>query len=141
MPLVSRLFGGDVALEACRVRDSAHLTQGSQGDHVGKVQAALIALDGSVIDQGELDGQFYGPSTAAAVLAYKQGRQIINRAYQNTADNVVGKMTIQALDDELQSRQADPRPASVGPCPVDSPGSPQAVRNSFERSRAVLGRS
>ena len=35
------------------------------------------------------------------MLAYKQVRQIINRAYQTQADNVVGKMTIARLDEEI----------------------------------------
>jgi hypothetical protein len=47
----------------------------------------------------ELEQSLYGPSTASAVLAYKQSRDIINRSYQTQADDIVGKMTMRALDD------------------------------------------
>jgi hypothetical protein len=101
MPLKSNVFAGDKRLEACLVEDSAHLTSGTQGDFVAKVQAALMFLDSLNIDEGELDTATYGTSTAAAVLSFKKKRKIINRAYQQTEDNIVGKMTIKALDDEL----------------------------------------
>jgi len=35
------------------------------------------------------------------VLRFKTDRKIINTAYQKTADNIVGKMTVQALDNEM----------------------------------------
>ncbi|GLS19608.1 hypothetical protein GCM10007874_26250 [Labrys miyagiensis] len=101
MPLNSRTFAGDSKLEACLVDDAAHLTIGAQGEHVAKVQSAVIYLDGLDIDAAELQAGRYGPSTAAAVLKFKTARSIINRAYQQSADNIVGKMTIKALDDEL----------------------------------------
>jgi hypothetical protein len=43
MPLQSKLFRGDRALEACLVNDSAHITEGAAGGHVGKIQTALFA--------------------------------------------------------------------------------------------------
>jgi hypothetical protein len=108
MPLKSETFSGDARLEACLVDDRAHLTPGVKGDFVAKVQAALMFVAGAVIDAGELDSHTYGLSTAAAVLDYKQRRQIINRAYQQKADNIVGKMTIKALDDELSAAEMTP---------------------------------
>jgi hypothetical protein len=99
--LRSKLFQNDPALEACLVNDAAHITQGAVGDHVGKTQQALFTLDGLSIDAGELSAQSYGPSTAAAVLSFKRDRSIINRSYQTQADNIVGKMTIARMDDEL----------------------------------------
>jgi peptidoglycan hydrolase-like protein with peptidoglycan-binding domain len=108
MALQSQLFRGDPQLEAAAVSDAAHITQGAAGDHVRKIQLALIRLDGAAIDA---DG-IYGPVTAAAVLAYKQKRNIINRSYQTQADNIVGIMTMAALDQEmLQKEQA---PITVG---------------------------
>jgi hypothetical protein len=71
---------------------------GATGDHVWKIQMALILLDGLKIDSGELAAKSYGPSTAAAVLAFKSERNIINTSYQTQADDIVGKMTIAALD-------------------------------------------
>lgn len=108
MPLKSSMFSGDKRLEACLVQDSAHLTRGTTGDFVGKVQAALGYLDGLSIDDNELETQSYGPSTAAAVLAYKRKRGIINKSYQNTEDEIVGKMTIKSLDDEMAQAENAP---------------------------------
>ena len=87
MPLQSKLFRGDPKLEAAAVSDPAHIVPGASGPHVAKIQQALIDLDGAAI---AVDGT-YSPKTAAAVLAYKQKRGIINRSYQTHADNIVGK--------------------------------------------------
>jgi hypothetical protein len=109
VPLRSRLFGGDQPLEACLVRDSAHIKEGALGEQVGKIQMALFAIDGLAIASDELRTCTYGKSTAKAVLAFKTRRNIINRSYQSQADNIVGKMTIAALDAELLRREAEPR--------------------------------
>jgi peptidoglycan hydrolase-like protein with peptidoglycan-binding domain len=101
MALTSQMFRGDQKLEACLVSDPAHVTQGGSGEHVAKLQTALTMLDGAKIDRQEMLKKTYGPSTAAAVLAYKTKRRIINPAYQTKADNIVGKMTIAALDREM----------------------------------------
>jgi hypothetical protein len=108
MPLTSRTLSGDQRLEACLVQDSAHLTPGVQGEFVAKVQAALIFLDELSIDEGEIESQTYGPSTANAVLSYKTARNIVNRAYQSSPDNIVGKMTIKSLDDEMRIAENSP---------------------------------
>lgn len=101
MPLQSKSFRNDSKLEACAVSDPAHILQGATGDHVAKIQQALTLLDRVNIDRAEVMDKRYGPSTAAAVLAYKTKRNIVNRAYQTTADDIVGKMTIAALDQEM----------------------------------------
>ena len=103
MTLKSQLFRGDPLLEAAAVSDPAHITPGSRGEHVRKIQLALIQLDGAAI----IADESYGPATAAAVLAYKRKRNIINRSYQTAADNIVGKMTIAALDREMMG-EAEP---------------------------------
>jgi hypothetical protein len=110
MPLQSQLFQGDAKLEACLIQDSAHVTKGAVGDHVAKIQFALGVLGDLRIAENELSAQTYGPSTAAAVLAFKTQRNIINRSYQTTADDIVGKMTIAALDREMfdEENQASP---------------------------------
>lgn len=105
MSLLSLLFRGNAALEACAVRDEAHILEGAKGEHVAKIQFALFRIDRSVIDRNELVSQTYGKSTAAAVLQFKQRRAIINRSYQASADNIVGKMTIVALDREFLTVQ------------------------------------
>jgi peptidoglycan hydrolase-like protein with peptidoglycan-binding domain len=119
MGLQSELFRGDPKLEAAAVSDQAHITLGATGSHVKKIQQALNKLNGANIKE---DG-IYGSKTAAAVLAYKQGRNIINRLYQTRADNIVGKMTIAALDRELLG---SPDPKVIigrrGPIPILSFG-------------------
>ncbi len=103
MALQSQLFRGDPKLEAAAVSDPAHIVPGASGPHVGKIQLALIQLDRAVIAQDST----YGPGTAAAVLTYKQKRNIINRSYQTKADNIVGKMTIAAMDKEMLAKEKE----------------------------------
>jgi len=105
MPLQAQLFADDPRLQKCLTQDPAHVTPGSVGDHVSRIQTALILLDDLRIDAEEIAGKRYGPSTAAAVLKFKQKRSIVNRAYQTQADNIVGKMTIAALDNEMLQRE------------------------------------
>jgi hypothetical protein len=101
MALESELFRDDQRLQACAVDNAAHLTPGAVGPPVAKVQIALALVDEAEIDAGELAATRYGPSTAAAVLDFKTARSIINFSYQTQADNIVGKMTIAALDREM----------------------------------------
>jgi hypothetical protein len=105
MPLVSRWFAGNARLQACLVSDPAHVVQGDSGAHVSLIQEALQLLDGTEIAAEELSGYQYGRSTAAAVLHFKQQRNIVNRTYQSAADDIVGKMTIRALDEEIAARE------------------------------------
>jgi hypothetical protein len=119
MPLISNLFKNNQRLQACLVSDPAHVTPESTGEHVRLIQFALIDIEDAAIAQSELDAQRYGPTTAAAVLAFKKKRHIINRAYQSSPDNVVGKMTISALDKEMYERQYTPR-SRDGRCPRGS---------------------
>jgi len=132
MPLQSNLFRNDQLLQACLVNDAAHVTIGAIGNHVAKIQVALTDLDRLSIDSAELSAKRYGPSTAAAVLSFKKKRDIVNRAYQSQADNIVGKMTIAALDREMLAKQVSPpirsttqctRPGSVVSEPQRSPRS------------------
>src|SRR6476469_6054785 len=95
MALQSQLFRGDTKLEAAAVSDPAHIMSGSSGPHVGKIQIALIAIDGSSITQDSK----YGPATVAAVREFKRKRNILN--FQGQIDDIVGKKTIDALDKEM----------------------------------------
>lgn len=105
MALQSQLFRGDSALEAAANVDSAHITPGARGPNVEKIQTALNILDSAGLG---VDGR-YGPATANAVLSYKTKRDIINRPYQTTADNIAGKMTIARLDTEMLAHEAKPK--------------------------------
>jgi peptidoglycan hydrolase-like protein with peptidoglycan-binding domain len=97
----SSLFRGDPHLAACAVNHAKHIALGARGPHVTKIQCAVLMLNGGTISGLEIVGKHYGPSTAAAVLAYKTRRSIINRSYQSQPDNIVGIMTVQALDAEM----------------------------------------
>ena len=101
MSLRSRLFRGDSKLEAAAVSNPAHIALGAIGNHVTKIQHALLLLGDQGIALAEREGKRYGPSTATAVLAFKTKRDIVNRGYQTQADNLVGIMTIAALDTEM----------------------------------------
>jgi hypothetical protein len=101
VPLISKWFGDNGRLQKCLVSDSAHVVIGDVGPHVALIQGALIELGEGVISAGELSTQTYGKSTASVVLDYKTRRGIINRSYQARPDDIVGKMTIQSLDNEM----------------------------------------
>lgn len=73
---------------------------------MSKIQRAVIQLDDAAIDRDELSTATYGDSTANAVLGYKKKRNIINRSYQNDADNITGVMTMASLDKELVAKEA-----------------------------------
>ena len=117
MTLKSNLFAGDARLQACALSHPNHITPGATGPHVRKLQAALAVLDGAVIDKGEVEAGRYGPGTARAVLAYKKKRTIVNRGYQSQADDIVGILTIKALDAELLKRQVEMKPTGRHTCP------------------------
>jgi hypothetical protein len=99
--LKSKLFAGDARLRACLVDNAKHVTLGDHGPHVSKIQSAVLMLDDVRIAGAELAARRYGPTTAKAVLAYKTRRQIINRSYQSKPDDIVGIMTMRALDEEM----------------------------------------
>ena len=98
----------DPRLERCLVDDAGHITQGTRGDHVKKVQMALNQLSAGPGRENfnlKVDG-WYGPKTAAAVKLYKSAPQRRERIklqpWQKTHDDIVGKQTIRSLDDEME---------------------------------------
>lgn len=105
MALKSRLFAGNKELEAAAKAHPSHITPGAKGVHVREIQGALQALDGAKIDDLEIRTSTYGKSTAAAVLAYKAKRDIVNRSYQQKADNICGIMTVTRMDEELAAAE------------------------------------
>jgi peptidoglycan hydrolase-like protein with peptidoglycan-binding domain len=111
LALQSRLFVGDAALEAAAASDAAHIAQGSSGPHVRKIQTGLNLVDGASLNA---DGS-YGHLTAAAVLNYKRARAIINTARQTEADDIVGRMTVAALDAELVDAESPKGPIRIKP--------------------------
>lgn len=128
MALQSKLFSGDQKLEAAGQSNPAHIVQGAVGDHVGKIQWALILLDGDAIDEAELAAQRYGKSTAAAVLAFKKKRDIINRSYQQQADDIVGIMTMAELDREMRAIEQSSTMRGEGCRAAATSDDPEAAR-------------
>lgn len=140
MGLKSLLFQGEAKLEACLVRNDAHIVPGAAGQHVVLIQDALKAIDKLAISPEEIEAKRYGPSTTAAVLAYKRKRKIINSSYQKSEDNIVGKMTIKSLDDELVRLEGKPQISAnreFVACPNNDPGKPQ-IRNRTEPPDGVV---
>lgn len=138
MSLRSQRFKGDPKLEAAAVSDPAHITPGAVGQHVAKIQDALVKLDGAVIAAAELQAARYGPSTAQAVLRYKEKRDIINRRYQTRADDIVGKMTIASLDEAMLEReqQADDLDIEIeGPYALHQPKAPSRFHLQYAVAR------
>lgn len=134
MGLVSKLFKGDPKLEACQVSDPAHIFQGVRGEHVGKIQTALIQTDGATIERRELDEQFYGPSTAKAVLRFKKNpkRNILN--FRSQFDDIVGKKTITALDLQMAGQT---NPTQKDLAEADKPLAEDIVRNALRALREI----
>jgi peptidoglycan hydrolase-like protein with peptidoglycan-binding domain len=107
MGLVSQLFtkpDRDPRLDACLIDDKAHITQGARGDHVKRIQTALNRLSegpGRENFNLKVDG-WYGPKTAAAVRKFKNApSRHITQPWQTSADDIVGKRTIERLDAEM----------------------------------------
>lgn len=115
--LTSELFKGDGRLAACQLHDTDHIFLGAVGDHVAKIQMALFVSDGLAVGREDRYAKRYGPSTARAVLAFKSKRRIINRSYELQVDDIVGKMTINALDREVAAKErlfGAPKPICCG---------------------------
>ena len=138
MPLTSRLFRDDKRLQACLIDDQAHLTPGTKGDFVTLVQHALDALDDAGISPAEIVAGTYGPTTAQAVLDFKTARKIINKSYQTKPDNIVGKMTIKTLDDEMAARENKPSANPDDRCPFLYPKSPKEHASSPKPATPTL---
>jgi hypothetical protein len=131
--LRSDLFKDDDKLEACAARPLAHLKVGSApGLHITKIHAALEALrpDGPAISPFEKASMTYGPTTAKAVLNYKKTHvpPIINISYQNSPDDIVGQMTIKAMDVDLLAQQPVNPPPSTDPKTVAESKKAEPVR-------------
>ncbi len=126
MPLRSTTLQGNAALQACLDNDQAHVTPGTAGAHVGLIHKCLLVLESSPIAPDEIRSRTYGRTTAAAVLSYKKARNIINRSYQQQADNIVGKMTIARLDEDIA--KVEQAQTLLSRCPQGSRG-PLAVRS------------
>lgn len=90
---------------------------------------------------------YYGPKTAAAVKHYKQSHTppILNLAlHQRFADDIVGKLTIQYLDDDMVAREnrhaPEPKPPP-SPLPVVASEKRVSYRKTVSRIKSMSGGS
>lgn len=138
MPLMSKHFKGNDRLEKCLVSHPHHVVPGEAGPHVAKIQEALILLGAGVIGATEISKSFYGITTRQAVLQYKSKRNIINKSYQNTADNIVGIMTIERLDLDMVEHEKKKKSQFVSETsngsPHDHSKCPQLQAGDHERT-------
>ncbi len=131
MPLRSKLFSDSRELQACLVSDASHVVPGARGDHVARIQSALVRLRVLEVGDATAEAGHYGPRTTEAVLTYKRAFKIINRSYQSSADNVVGRMTIASLDQAIFVLDGGDRgwrlAAFPGPHPVSPTNSSKQI--------------
>jgi hypothetical protein len=126
-----------------------HIAHGARGEHVRRVQEALrrireadptTAIDprtGQVVPLA-VNGS-YDPAFARAVFAYKSARNIRNTRKQ--IDDIVGKLTIQRMDQNLRS-VGPVDPGEIVPPPDLPPPSPRfksrIVHREFQQVKAEL---
>lgn len=112
MPLRSARLTGDPVLENC-LTGGHRMLEGEEGLPVMRLQSSLLDLGRSVGPSGA-DGIF-GPDTGAAVTSYKTSKGLVPN------DPVVGRGTIQALDDDLfrDPPNLDPAFAEFSPAVVE----------------------
>ena len=115
MQLSSNLFSKprrNARLDRCLVDDVAHIMlkqPRERGEHVARIQLALLTILRNARLGNEVARAEYGPATAAAVLRFKRERNILNTALRQTVpDDIVGKKTIAALDAEMLRRPLPP---------------------------------
>jgi len=105
-------------LAACLASDPQHITPGQRGEHVKAIQNALTAIRKlrpklMLPDNSDPPGTF-GPSTVRVVHQYKSANGIARPG--QPLDDIVGRMTITAIDNDLagDEPEPDPPPAVLG---------------------------
>ncbi|GLS24154.1 hypothetical protein GCM10007874_71750 [Labrys miyagiensis] len=139
------LFKNNTRLQGCLHNDTDHVKFGDTGDYVFAIQMALLTIDKANIDPRELKGQTFQQSTQDAVLSYKRTRKIINASYQASADAIVGRMTIERLDDDLLGHKHSSNPFGpdepariLGVLSRERPAVTRIVAKSLELLRQLL---
>ena len=128
------LFKDDGRLQNCLRFDKDHVQFGDIGDFVFKIQLALITIDHLSIDPEELKKKAFLTTTRNAVKKYKEKRKVINFSYERAVDAIVGKMTIEQLDNDLLGR------ARTTTDPLTDPGEPARIQAVLDRERPGMQR-
>ena len=111
MALLAARFKGNVQLQGA-AKNSPALRAGVRGDGVGAIQVALRDLGAAMPISFKLafpDG-IYGAETAAAVKSFQTSKKL-------TADGVVGRDTMAALDAQFQQEKKGASPPFPQPDP------------------------
>ena len=127
------LFKDNQRLQNCLHFDKDHVQFGDSGDHVFAIQMALLSLDHAKIEPSELQNKAFQTSTRDAVKAYKKKHEIINFNYQTSVDAIVGKMTIERLDNDLLGHKHRSNPFA-------DPGEPARIQALLNRERPAVTR-
>jgi peptidoglycan hydrolase-like protein with peptidoglycan-binding domain len=124
MELTSELFKNNKKLQNCLNRDADHIVANEpplrrgvndQGDHVALIHRALRQVIPNPSFGLEEATETYGPKTAEVVRQFKamQNPPILNKALRQTVpDNIVGKQTIAALDEQVGRKKPPPPPVA-----------------------------
>ncbi len=143
MVLTSELFKNNKQLQDCSERDSAHIVANEppvrrgvndRGEHVALIHKALRQIMPNVSFGLEEATETYGPKTAEVVRQFKamQNPPILNKALrQTTPDNIVGKLTIAALDEQVK-RKKPTLPPVVPPVKPDATEERLVFKKTFE---------
>ena len=128
-------------LESCLRSDPAHILPkargGQDGAHVEAVQKALKKINAALPSElkiGDITDAagVYGVSTAGVVRKFKE-LNAIQRTGQ-PLDDIVGRMTISALDDALTNLGLPPSPRPIPPLPpLPVPPEPNVLPVAFCR--------
>ena len=143
MALTSELFKNNGKLQDCLIRDSAHIVadepplrrgENAQGEHVALIHKALRQVMPNPSFGLEEATETYGPKTAEVVRQFKamQNPPILNKALRQTIpDNIVGKQTIAALDEQV-GRKKPPLPPVPPPVKPDATELRLVAKKTFE---------
>jgi peptidoglycan hydrolase-like protein with peptidoglycan-binding domain len=101
--LVSPRFSGDPQLEAAFDNEQM-VRQGQNGEHVRKIQQALIDL-GFQLPRFGVDGNF-GSETKRAVKSFQRNSQLLGR----DGDGVIGPVTMENMDNRFGAAAPAPTP-------------------------------
>lgn len=127
MPLTSDLFKNNQQLQDCSARDASHIVAdepplrrgvNNQGPHIALIHTALRQVMPNPSFGLEEATETYGPKTAEVVRQFKAAQvpPILNTALRQTVpDNIVGKLTIAALDRAVSRKKQPPGGGGGGP--------------------------
>lgn len=147
MPLTSDLFKNNRQLQNCLEQDTGHIVANEpplrrgandRGEHVALIHTALRTVMSNPSFGLEEATETYGPKTAEVVRQFKakQVPPILNKSLRQTVpDNIVGKQTILALDQQVGKKS--PKPGALPSTKPEATRDRQVFKQTFERQLDV----